>query len=364
MLVFNTKTYTTNHFNQPSTYLSITLLKIIMSKFVDYTVFNPEQIVASTPEQKQIPNQTSHYYVIPLRYGSGPLYLQMPQVDTRGISGKEFNNKYVQSLYIPFMADNNCLKEFKTKFEGLYNRCVQLLDEHKDTVELPFFSPPMAPGLFPSPIKLPKDKQTKKPKPDGTPYIAPKLMNAKSATTGKEYKTVFCDLKGESISWDLLTDVSMKCIPLLRVEDIYIGAGKAYLRFKVNSAVVVELGELNSGNRQMETIEELVQRDPSSVDKLLEMLLKLKNKQPQSQSSTPSNDQSLSDNTLASTQDFLSNTNVTEQPPTSQTVPTSSLQDFLKNSSVQPQNSPKPSIPNMTPLPTTVLKLPAQVKLS
>ncbi|WP_248423338.1 hypothetical protein, partial [Escherichia coli] len=52
------KTYTTNHFNQPSTYLSITLLKIIMSKFVDYTVFNPEQIVASTPEQKQIPNQT------------------------------------------------------------------------------------------------------------------------------------------------------------------------------------------------------------------------------------------------------------------------------------------------------------------
>jgi hypothetical protein len=54
-------------------------------------------------------------------------------------------------------------------------------------------------------------------------------------------KTLFTDPKGNPVSWDLLVNVRIKFIPLLRIKHIHIMNGTASLEMEIVSAVITAL---------------------------------------------------------------------------------------------------------------------------
>ena len=67
----------------------------------------------------------------------------------------------------------------------------------------------------------------------------------------------------------------MKFVPLVHVENTYIGAGKASLQMKIVSAVVTYIAARNTVTRQTETINNILKVNPNAKDTLAEQIAKL-----------------------------------------------------------------------------------------
>ena len=89
-------------------------------------------------------------------------------------------------------------------------------------------------------------------------------------------RTLFTDLHGNPIPWDLLIDAEVEGYPLIHYSHLYAnGNGNASPQAKLVSMVVTSVEALGTQTRQTATIERIAASDPNAVMKLEEQIAAL-----------------------------------------------------------------------------------------
>ena len=314
-----------------------------MTSFVNYTDIDVNKIGNNPPENKTVRDQPGTNYgqvVLNYDYGTGSqsiiesFYLQMPLVSSTGIISKlapKSTTKMEHSMFIPLPSLDKDVVNFVNVFNNIHNRTKSILLANKMPLKLYDLDQHTVSAVFKNPIYYPRDKTTGELIQGRSPSFFVKLFKRGSGPT--EEKTLFTDLQGEPIDWEILRNVDMKFIPLLHFDKIYIGS-KPSLQFKIVSAIVVEVTPKNSMTRQSSTIEEYKAKNPGSELKLAEQIHKLTMDR-QDLLNLPSDSTQLVQQT-AQMQPINK-----PATPTSPVTVQSSTQDFLANA--PPRNMMPPS---------------------
>ena len=144
----------------------------------------------------------------------------------------------------------NCLN----KLDDLHLASAQILGRFKGKASMYDFNPDSPGGLYKNPVYWKRDEVTGERVAGRNPSLWVKLNNYKNN------KTLFTDLNENPIDWSLLTDVEIKMLPLIHVEKVYIGGGKASLQLKLVSAIITDIVPINTRTRQTKTIDRLKKR--------------------------------------------------------------------------------------------------------
>lgn len=246
-----------------------------MTTFVTYDQFNPRNLGGSEPQPQAIkkPNETINYNEIKLHYNYGTaedpvvsdLFLELPPVQATGIRLKEEDavgkkgayQKQNYSMMITFdLADNNARNENQKALEALdalHSTCCHILGSCKGKVKMHDFDPTRPGGMFKHPVYFPRDEVTGEKLKGRSPNIWTKLH------TYKNNRTLFTDLDGLPVEWELLKDVDITFVPLLHFEKIYIGS-KASLQVYLASAIVLKITKVGTETRQTPTLAKMKQK--------------------------------------------------------------------------------------------------------
>ena len=237
-----------------------------------YTQFNGEHVGSVDPRDKSFEGENGKvtYKEILLQYNYGtsesPIidgcYFECPIVSSFGgiqTERKTYPSKtpgdppYVSekhSICLKFdLQDEEC-KGCLSKWDELYKGTCHALNKHKGKVGLFSFSPEN-PAVYKHPIYYKMDTLTCERVQGVNPVLWVKLNN------WKNNKTLFTDLNENPVDWSLLKDVEVKMIPLLQIEKIYVGGGKASLQIKLVSAIITDIAPINTRTRQTRTIDRL-----------------------------------------------------------------------------------------------------------
>ena len=343
--------------------------------FVDYTLVDASKVDGTTPESKTVPNTTTSYNQLPLNYNYGSdleprignFYIQLPTVRSTGIMERidEKTGKRSYSMYVPLPQSEETLKLFLEKFKSIFRATAEIIFRFKGPckVQAPSVDMMLGAGLYKDPVYYPRDKATGEIIQGKSPSMYLKLLKKGAGTS--EQKTLFTDLRGDAIDWKLLYNVDIKMIPLVHVENIYIGT-KPSLQLKMVSAVVLEIAQRGTQTRQLSTIQNIVASDPNAVSQLERQIAKLTmdrqdanlpfsspvNHSGQQQTETPADSSSGAGQTSAQTglQNFLSG--VSSPSPSNSSNTLAGLGKPLALNSVppSPQRTPQiPQIPTFTP---------------
>ena len=342
-----------------------------MTTFVTYDQFNPRNLGGSEPQPQSIKktNETINYNEIKLHYNYGnleepvvsDLYLELPKVQATGIRLKEDDavgqngpyKKQNYSMMVVFdLADAVARIENQKAIEcldALHSTCCHLLGSCKGKVKMHDFDPTRPGGMFKHPVYFPRDEVTGEKVKGKNPNIWVKLH------TQKHNRTLFTGLDGHPIEWELLKDVDITFVPLLHFEKVYIGS-KASLQVYLASAIVMNVVKVGTQSRQLSTLEKLKQKYGDNLaDSVSAQLAELRmERQDQLAGSRNvstvhneygSNEYGGNDygnmNPMYSEQG-ISATTVTNQPPSGTTTNQTQIQDYLNggaNNSVQPQQT-------------------------
>lgn len=254
--------------------------------YVTSTDFKPSFLRGSEPDAKNIPNQPGQSYSeIKLSYNYGteeqPIitgcYFELPEIECNGIVTREDqktgkNGPYTKvssSQMIRFNLQNEEVRECLEKFDQLHSRASHIIGKYKGKLKMHDFDPERPGSSFKNPIYYARDENTGEKIKGRNPSLWVKLNN----WSGN--KTLFTDLNGTPINWDVLKDVDMKMVPLLHVEKIYIGS-KASLQLRLTSAIVTEIHAANTVTKQMSTLERLKAKRRGLADQVSAQLAQLK----------------------------------------------------------------------------------------
>ncbi len=241
-----------------------------------YTNFIGSHIHGNEPVPKSFESQNGKvsYQEIPLTYNYGseeaPIidscYFECPEVlSYGGIQSEcktlppknEGDAPYIQekhSMMFTFnLQDAECVACLD-KWDQLHTGSAKALENYKGKVKMYSFTAEHPGELYKHPIYYKMDTNTCERVKGRNPTIWVKLNH------WKNNRTLFTDLDENPIDWDLLRDVEVKMIPLIHVEKIYIGGGKASLQIKLVSAVVTDIVPINTRTRQTRTIDRLKKR--------------------------------------------------------------------------------------------------------
>lgn len=264
--------------------------------YCDFQTFETIKVHCTQPERKQIPQPPpqpgqqpqapSYYNQIPLLYNFGSnespvlrdFLLEGPELESpTGVSSKPTPNNPTRmdhTIMVRLPIDSRDAVHFMNTVNQVHAALAYILHQYKGAVKLPNFNKDMAEATgLRNPIYIARDEVTGEPIPGRNPSMYFKLFKRGSGMM--EEKTLFTNLKGQPISWDLLHNVEMKFIPLLHIEKIYVGGGKASMQMKMVSAIVTSLRARNSVTRQLYTIDRLTRDNPNRVDALEAQIAKL-----------------------------------------------------------------------------------------
>ncbi len=244
-----------------------------------------ENIIALAPEEKTIQNTTNKYYEIPLKYNYGTV--EKPMINEFFIEGPELSSpggvaNYPQNgkdswgiMAVLPVSKDQIIKEFADCIAKVYVTAGIHLSKVQGKVGIPEFDVerPSATG-FKNPVYYSRDKTTGKIIQGRDPSLFIKLINFGKGAF--QTKTLFTQIDVEkSIDWELVQSVEMKFIPLLHVEKIYIGGGKASLQMKMKSAIVTSVRPINSSSSQTKTAKKLIEENPNKELTLKEQIAAL-----------------------------------------------------------------------------------------
>ncbi len=241
-----------------------------------YTKFDGNQIDGSDPKEKSFDSQNGKvtYKYIPLLYNYGvpnsPIidscYFEFPEISCHGgiVSKKEtkpalkdgdapYLKESFSMMFTFNLLDPECVACLN-KMDELHRGTARVLAKHKGKVGMYSFNPEHPGEIYKHPIYYKIDPVTCERVAGRNPSLWVKLNGYKNN------KTLFTDLNKNVIDWALLADVDVKMIPLLHVEKIYIGGGKASLQIKLHSAIVTDIAAINTRSRQTVTYDRLKQR--------------------------------------------------------------------------------------------------------
>jgi hypothetical protein len=241
-----------------------------------YTNFDGNQIDGSEPKEKSFDSQNGKvtYKYIPLLYNYGvpnaPIidscYFEFPEVSCHGgiVSKKEtkpalkdgdapYLKESFSMMFTFNLLDPECVACLN-KMDELHKGTARVLAKHKGKVGMYSFNPEHPGEIYKHPIYYKIDPVTCERVAGRNPSLWVKLNGYKNN------KTLFTELNKSVIDWALLSEVDVKMIPLLHVEKIYIGGGKASLQIKLHSAIVTDIAPINTRSRQTVTYDRLKQR--------------------------------------------------------------------------------------------------------
>ena len=245
--------------------------------------FDPNKVRTMSYVSKQIPapkggTSPGSYCEIPIQYNYGTdenqmfddLRIELPIVKSNGgiLYGQQNGKVTVQMpISLPMTAGSET-HQYVEKMNNLWLTLAFYLHQVKGQVQLGTFliynpadkspdkmvMPDLVETKFRCPIYFTKDNGEIVAGKPATQYLKLYQRGSKMAPE----KTLFTDLDGKAIDWNLLQSVEMDCVPLLHIKKIYVGGDKARLQSEVISAVVLP-GVVSKGttSRQMGTIEKL-----------------------------------------------------------------------------------------------------------
>jgi hypothetical protein len=251
--------------------------------FVTYNNFDVTNLKAGDRQEKQIPakpgQQPGKYNEIPLFYQfdvSGhtlmsDLRFEFPELYSNGgiveKVGQSGRPEWSIAARLPQTGETLACKN---AIDTLHKGAAQFLNQIKGAVGMYEFNvnSPTATG-FKSPVVLARDKMTGEIKQGFDPMFYFKMM--------KRYdeKTLFTDLRGKPLDWELLKGVEMKFIPLVHFKTIYVGGGKGSLQHIMVSAVVTSIVKKGTETTQTDTIARITSERPDSITSLEEQIRKL-----------------------------------------------------------------------------------------
>ena len=326
------------------------------SKLVTYDAFVSANLKGSEPIPKEVKksNETIKYNDIKLSYNYGTaeepiiqdLFFECPTVTSTGITKKEEPNtkgkdgkdytKTSYSMMLLFdLADGETRTESLSALEKLdevFNASCDAVASCKGKLKMHDFDPRRPGGSFKNPVYWHRDETTGEKIKGKNPNIWVKLR-----PYGNN-KTLFTDLKGQPISWDLLKDVNVTLLPLLHYEKIYVGA-KASLQIFLASAIVLKIVPAGTESRQLSTIDRLKAKYGNLADQVEAQLADLRMARQDSLSNSvplPPSHTEFGSNDTSGTMHAMG----------SPTTSSASLSDFL---SAAPTMNP----PTQVPLPTS-----------
>lgn len=256
------------------------------SCYVTYKDCQYTSIQPSAPQAKNIPGQPGNKYNdISLQYNYGSqeqprvndFLMEWPEVYSNGgiikkdeptPDGKTKTSYSVQ-VTLPQAGETGVLIK---RINEVHAACAYIIAQYKGPLKMFDFDHQRPGALFKNPIYYPRDDQGNL-REGKNPSIYLKLFKRGYGAT--EERTLFTDLEGKPIRWELLQGVEMKFIPLVHCEKIYIGGGKASLQMKVVSAVVTYVAARNTVTRQTDTIKSIVTTNPRAAETLAEQIAKL-----------------------------------------------------------------------------------------
>lgn len=204
-----------------------------MDSYITFNTYRTTNVVYTHANSRQLQSQTYRtYYRIPLMYNFGThdnqvlrdFLFECCEMETKvGIISETFENGYIQyKIPCQFNLSNpdhmicyNCFKE-------IYQATMWILNSLKKDVNLHLLSE----TNYPSPI-----------------YNGNNInLNLYYRGTGHAFEqSLFTDPQGQRIPWDLLTNVSIRFIPLLRVKYLHIIEGRVSLEMEIVSAVITAI---------------------------------------------------------------------------------------------------------------------------
>lgn len=255
------------------------------SSIVSYKDYVSDYLAASAPEKKVIPGTggntgkpEQNYHILPILYNYGSLdclilnefMLEGPELTSSlGVTSSPGHNNNQINYTLPTrfnLCDPEQVK-FIDVMDKIYFDTAKLFHTHRVALRKPHFNcetPEVSD--YKRPIYRPVDKSTGVVLEGRPPSMYFKLF--KRGTPPMEQKTMFIDLNGQEIKWELLSGVEMRFIPLLHVKRIYLGSGAPSLQIELFSAVVKSVQSRGSIIKQQQTINRLRSDDPNLVDVL------------------------------------------------------------------------------------------------
>lgn len=256
--------------------------------YISYKDFKVENLSGNSVETKNIPNQTGTYNVIPLSYKypnniTTDLYMEFPMCRSRGVVKKVEENKntgktrVTYSCMVKFSISDKEHIECIEKIKELHKGAAKIVAQHKGRLGMYDFDPERPGGLFKNPVYFPRDKATGNIIKGRDPSMWLKMITIQTEKTlfTKPFMNAKGDIVGEPIDWELLENVEMKFIPLIKFEKIYNGGGKASLQCKLASAIVLEVHKAGTITRQLKTISSLLKNNPSMISTIEDQLSQL-----------------------------------------------------------------------------------------
>jgi hypothetical protein len=257
---------------------------IMASNFVDFSEFSISNLIINSVQNKQSKATSGstavNYYEIPLSYNVGTteeqmvssFFIQFPEVSTnQGIVKGQQQGKVNYSIPVVFSLQNKEHVGLIKVLRDIHTHCSVKIAPMRGTVGMRNFKAEDSEGTgFAFPLYYPTDKVTGEVIPGRNPST---YLKCKYSIYGdREEKTLFTDLRGNTIKWDFLSNVDMKFIPLIHIEKLYIGGGKIRLQMKLVQAVVTDIVKRGSVSLQRSTIERYAQLNPEKVEALEKQL--------------------------------------------------------------------------------------------
>lgn len=243
-----------------------------------------QKVIPGTGPTANPPSPAQPYWQIPLIYNYGSdddkrlseFLFEGCELETRyGLQSKAGASGRVDySIMCSFDNGNQehqkCLEAFKQIHEG----CATILALQKGGVKMHHFNAKSAEATgLKSPVYYTRDDTTGEIIPGRPPRMYFKMF--KRGKDHLEEKTLFTDIKGNQIPWELLDGVEMKFIPLLHIKRIFIVGGKASIQMEMQSAIVTSIRARNTTTRQANTLTNLQKSRPELADMVADQIAKI-----------------------------------------------------------------------------------------
>jgi hypothetical protein len=145
--------------------------------------------------------------------------------------------------------------------ERIHKSGCRLVGQHKAKLKLYDFDPERPGGMFRPPLYWHRDEQTGEIIKGKNPSLWTYLR------TYKNNRTMFVDLNGNPVSWDLVRDSDVTLLPCIYIEKIFVGS-KITFKIFLQSAVILDIVRTGSTTRQVSKLDKYKQKYSNSVDKV------------------------------------------------------------------------------------------------
>lgn len=190
------------------------------------------------------------YYKIPLFYNYGSdhdlnlkdFFFEGCEMETNSGIQSIINHDGATKHYIftQFDSNNPIHTQWIASMRKIYDDCVDLLYSIKKKIKMYGFDKnyPEWTG-FKFPLYYPRDNNTGEILKDKPPSMFLKLFG--NGRRLNQEQTLFTDMHGNPVPWELLSNIQMKFIPLIHIKYIYVNNSRASIQMHLQSAIITSI---------------------------------------------------------------------------------------------------------------------------